>query len=101
MQRREVSEHLEESRTMSEGSRLNRRRTLPRGRDSGERNGVCVHKEAEENMGFSRSCEEVTWGPVGMRQEKVVKAQDEKDPQGQKTGPARTQGKLRPGHDQR
>lgn len=78
---------------MSEGSRLSRRRTLPRGRDSGERNGVCVHEEAEENMGFSRSCEEVTWGLVGMRQEKDDKAQDEKDPQGQKTGSARNLGK--------
>lgn len=52
-------------------------------------------------MGFSRSCKEVTWELVGMRQEKVDKAQDEKDPQGQKTGPARNQGKLRPGHHQR
>ena len=37
-------------------------------------------------MGFARSCEGGTWGAVGMRQEGVTKAQDEKDPQARNKG---------------
>lgn len=44
-------------------ARLNGRRNLPRGRESGKGNGMCIHKEAWENVEFSRNCERGYLGP--------------------------------------
>lgn len=44
-------------------ARLNGRRNLPRGRESGKGNGMYIHKEAWENVEFSRNCERGYLGP--------------------------------------
>lgn len=75
--RREASQHLEESRHVR--GRLGGRRDFP---GVGAARGMaCTYLQKNGGHGFSRSCKGVTWGVVGLQQEKVDK--NEKDPQGQ------------------